>query len=90
MFILDYFRVWTPSIATECINTDFDHRLNELFFKFLENFSCLEFFRTFSSGSSLAFNKTCQMNNFLIKCQEFPLLQPIKERYVEPVTFLYL
>ena len=29
--ILDYFTVWTSFIAIDYINTDFDHRLNELF-----------------------------------------------------------
>ena len=65
----DIWTVWTPFIAIDYINTDFDHRLNELFLEFLQNFSWLEYFRFFSFENCLAFNKACQMNNFLIKCQ---------------------
>ena len=62
--ILDYYTVWTPSIAIDYVNTDFDHRLNELFSEFLRNFSCLEYYRFFSFETCLAFNKTCRMNIF--------------------------
>ena len=34
-------------MAIDYVNTDFDQRLNELFSKFIRNFSCLEYFSFF-------------------------------------------
>ena len=49
-------------VAIDCIITDFDHRLNELFSELIQNFSYIEYFRRiFSFETCRALNKSQRM-----------------------------